>query len=556
MDVDRSDLLAGVLDDLAEGRTGQARDRLDAAWTAAADPVVAALASVVGFWTGDFAAASSWADHGLAGTGSTHPDDPGARALACAAAALAAAGDVDADGRPPWAEGTDLLARAGDDGRWWSMVRYLLAESALVSARLADARGVLAGAPASAAAWAGHRFAAMMRACDVRVAAFAGEITEAGALLGPMRESVVPGSRLVVVVEAVAGLVLGNADDADGVRRSIETSESAAVQADRDFIDRGVLLLLAFGAVAVGDVDDAARLVFRAGDDGDLGASTIIDRALGFEMLLVAALDVDDAAVAETWLAALAGLEGSAIAAPTVRRARARHLLAVGDVSSAIAELEVSIATCRREGRLVEAAEGEIVLARSRIAGADIAAANRDLRSLVSASDASGHHAVRRSATSALQATRRRLPPVAGGGWDVLSAREQQVARCVLDGLDIGEIAAALFLSPTTVRSHVSRVLCAFGVPTRIGLLAVAGPARPSPGAGAVAAELRMLSPRQAQVAALVAAGRSNQQIAEALGISVKGVEKHVGDILVRWSARSRFDVARTWWAVEGARTT
>lgn len=57
------------------------------------------------------------------------------------------------------------------------------------------------------------------------------------------------------------------------------------------------------------------------------------------------------------------------------------------------------------------------------------------------------------------------------------------------------------------------------------------------------------MSPRQAEVAALVAQGLSNQLVAQRLGITVKGVEKHVGDILRRWSGTSRFDLARRWWA-------
>lgn len=542
--MDRGDLLDAVLARLARGEAARAAQQCADLWRRDEDPVVAALASVVSFWRGEFAEATRWA--GRAETGAV---DDEARAMAAAAAALAAGGDATVEVGPAWTRGTDLLCDAPDPGsRWWSAVRYLLAEAAIVSARLADAARVSASGPPTGAAWAGHPFAPVLWACEVRIAAFGGDIATATALLEPLRSSVTPGERLEVVIEAVAGLVLGNADDAPGLRRSIDLAAAGQDVAERDFVDRGVLFLLAFGAIAIGDVTTAARLVFRAGDDGELGASTVIDRALGFELFLVAALAEEDPAAAQTWLAALERLAHHRAAAPTVQRARARCLLAVGDVDGALAELGASIAACRDEGRRVEAAEGEILLARARIAGRDVAGASRELRALVSASDATGHHAVRRSAASALQPVRRRLRPVAGGGWGVLSEREQEVARMVLEGREIDEIAAALFLSHGTVRTHVSRVLCAFGVPTRIGLLAAVGmtpradlPPPPAP-----------LSPRQAEVAAQVATGASNQQIAAELGISVKGVEKHVGDVLARWDVRSRFEIARVWWGSAG----
>jgi len=85
---------------------------------------------------------------------------------------------------------------------------------------------------------------------------------------------------------------------------------------------------------------------------------------------------------------------------------------------------------------------------------------------------------------------------------------------------------------------------CAIGVPSRIGLLAAVGG-----GEGAGAQEPAPLSSRQADVAHRIAQGRSNAQVAAELGVSVKAVEKHVGDILQRWGAGSRFEVARIWWA-------
>lgn len=542
--MEREELVGEVLARPARGEAPLAERECAALWEDRGDPVAAALASVAAFWRGDFAGAARWAGASTGGAS----DDTSA-ALGLAATTLAAAGDADADGEPSWSAAMARVRTAGDPSSpWWSAVRYLLAEAALVSARLTEAARALEIGPPTGDAWRGHPYEPVLRACDVRVAAFSGDISAATALLDPLRASVTRGERSEWVVEAVAALVLGNADDPEGVRRSIELSSALEGAAEHDFVDRGVMFLLAFGAIAVGDVATAARLVLRAGGDGDLSLTTVIDRALGLELLVVAALAEDDLAAAEAWLGSLEGLAHDRAAGPVALRARARHLIAVGDIDAAIDDLCSSVAACRADGRGVEAAEGEIVLARARILAQDVASASQDLRNLVSASDATGHHAVRRSAASTLQPARRRLPPVAGGGWAVLSEREREVALLVLDGHEIEEIAALLFVSPATVRAHVSRVLCAFGVPTRIGLLAAARPERPA--SGSVAPPL---SPRQRDVARLVASGQGNQQIAGTLGISVKGVEKHVGDVLVRWGVRSRFEIARLWWDTEGS---
>ena len=57
------------------------------------------------------------------------------------------------------------------------------------------------------------------------------------------------------------------------------------------------------------------------------------------------------------------------------------------------------------------------------------------------------------------------------------------------------------------------------------------------------------LTPRQAEVVALVAAGWTNARIAEALEMSVKTVEKHVRDVFVRWGVTTRTAVAALWQA-------
>jgi ATP/maltotriose-dependent transcriptional regulator MalT len=57
------------------------------------------------------------------------------------------------------------------------------------------------------------------------------------------------------------------------------------------------------------------------------------------------------------------------------------------------------------------------------------------------------------------------------------------------------------------------------------------------------------LTPREVQVLRLVAAGRSNKEVGDALSLSVKTVERHVGNILTKLDVPSR--VAATAWAYE-----
>jgi non-specific serine/threonine protein kinase len=73
------------------------------------------------------------------------------------------------------------------------------------------------------------------------------------------------------------------------------------------------------------------------------------------------------------------------------------------------------------------------------------------------------------------------------------------------------------------------------------GATARQGPERPAPRGG--------LTAREREVAALVAQGRTNRQIADALGVSQRTAENHVNRILAKLGARSRARIAA--WAAE-----
>lgn len=70
------------------------------------------------------------------------------------------------------------------------------------------------------------------------------------------------------------------------------------------------------------------------------------------------------------------------------------------------------------------------------------------------------------------------------GPLDVLTDRELDVLRCMVAGLDQSAIAARLFLSPNTVRTHRRRTLAKLGVHTSLEAVFVARRAGLAPGWG------------------------------------------------------------------------
>ena len=62
----------------------------------------------------------------------------------------------------------------------------------------------------------------------------------------------------------------------------------------------------------------------------------------------------------------------------------------------------------------------------------------------------------------------RRAPGAAPVAVENLSEREVEVLRLVADGLDNSQIAAQIYLSPATVKRHVSSILAKLGVSNRV----------------------------------------------------------------------------------------
>lgn len=440
----------------------------------------------------------------------------------------------------------ELLSTVPDikvEDAYSAFIRYLAVEGALGSARL-DLIPALIPEVSPYSFWSDHDFGAIMVICRARAAAFAGQIDEARFLITGYqgRMTALPGA----IVAATLALIAGNAGDEASLKCQVEET-TQLINEDSiqptGYLGRGLHLLLAYGLVALGDRLGAAQVLLRAGVDAGLSHLILVDRALGLDVLVAAALEREDLVAAYAWLAQARELSGLRAAAPAVARAETRVALAEKDVAAAVEHARRAVALAVAEARVVEAYEAELLLSSALIVSGDVAGASQLLQTAVATSDTTGHKAVRQSASRTLRTGGRRLKPVRNGGWEALSPREREVAELLIAGAETADVARALVLSPATVRVHISRVLAAFGVVSRIGLVA-AHTERPD-----VARDLPELTPRQGEVVALLAMGRTNAEIGETLGMGPSTVENHVGEIRRRLKADSRFAVARIWWA-------
>ncbi len=442
-----------------------------------------AVASFASFIEGEFARAAELADRALSRVAAEPDADEVCRVLALAARGFAVAGwwpgrargwqdaaPAAAETGDPTREAADRLRRiAADPSPEADLARYLVAEGALACGRL-DLAGAVVEASGPAPAWSlpdgsRHPFVDLIGVMRVRLAAFRGRIDEAEGQLRVL-EARTHRPLMDLLVVSTASLVRGNAADRAAARNLADRVESSDLP-PVDYFSRGIRVLAAFGLIAVGDVDRSARMILVAGSDADLRALAIVDRGLGLELLVAMAAASDDIDAAEAWAEQASQLRGHPISNSTIARLESRIALLRGEVRDAVALADLAVGLARAEGRTVEAAEGEIVASRARVAASAAGVALSRLEAAVAEADLSGHHAVRMSAARTLRPSGRRLRPLSGTGWEGLSPRERDVALLVARGASNAGVARALHLSDHTVRAHVSRVLAAFGAPSR-----------------------------------------------------------------------------------------
>lgn len=497
------------------------------------------LAALQAISDGDIPSARSAAAEALA-----RARDPEALALARAVAGLTLAHLPDAAAPAELTDprsGGDVLDAAADepapdDSSIGVASAFLLAEAALACARIELSSRLLADRqpPEELFGRADHPFLTFLRIIAVRVATFRGEIAAAERLLDSAAAGASTASARVLA-DATAALVRGNAGARRETRALVELLRSGQVR-PVDLVTRGSFVLTAYGAWALDDGIAASELMLDAGDGPGLEQLRVVDRALGLEMLAAFAAADGDATAATAWLARALPLEHHPIAGSTVARIRARVALLGDDSSAAETFATRARESAQAEGRTFEDTEAALLVARARIEVRGRGPAARDLAEVAHRARDGGHVAAVRAASRELRGIGRRLPPRTASGWAGLSLRERQVAALVAEGAVNAEIAAILYVSEHTVRMHVSRVLHAFGVPSRLG---VAKALAPVDGRGAP------LTPRQAEIVELLVEGLGNRLIADRLGIEVSTVEKHVAAVMRRWDVRSRAGIIR-----------
>lgn len=537
----RTASLSAVLHYAIELRPALGVDYCDRELLATGDQWLLSLRSFAEFFAQDFESAASSAALAL-----TNASDVESLVFARVASALAAAGGFshyDGDAHRDALDSLPQLSEAPRDSRVF--LGYLLAEAALACARLtlaAEIASLVEPEPDDFLAdedGAQHPYLPMMRIMRARLAGFQGRVTEALAIVDSVRAA--PGSSGELLALATSCLLRGNNAQRQSVRVIADRLQRELGEPD-DYISAGCYILVSYGLIAMSEIPRAAEFVLRAGKDADLAGLCIIDRALGLEMLTVAALAEGDLDSAQAWRLRAEPLHSRAISAPTIERLYSRVALVEGDLAAAASWGESAVAKAQADGRAIESAEGEIVLSRARIALSQRGAASSRLEAMAAAAVGSGHLSAQKSAARELRGIGRRLRPLPGSGWSGLSARERDVAILIAEGFGNQAIATELHLSEHTVQAHVSRVLAAFGAASRLAVVAQIAAMLPTDPDAVVPAQL---TPRQQMVVAQIAIGRTNEAIATDLGVSVKTVEKHVTEILRRWQVASRIGIAR-----------
>ena len=138
-------------------------------------------------------------------------------------------------------------------------------------------------------------------------------------------------------------------------------------------------------------------------------------------------------------------------------------------------------------------------------------------------------------------------------GIDELSTSEAEILECFGQGLSLVQTADQLLISERTAERHLERLRRRLGVSSRADaqrFLTSLRPdlRRPPAGSLSVADSLRPtidLSPRETEVIRLIALGRTNQQIADELVISLHTVARHVANIFDKTGAANRTEAAR-----------
>lgn len=423
---------------------------------------------------------------------------------------------------------------------------HVLVEATLSTGRMSEALEVLDDLAElqelrSPAAVARHAYPPFMKLQWARVAYFQGRLNDALPIVKAVADESRSNGNLLweSLAQGYLAVISAYRGDKATTRECVELM-LAPFEKPVGYLGGAVYAIAGYALFAIGDTDRAAELGALGGGDEDLSNLQVGDRALTFELLVSAALARGDLAEAERWGSRSLALAAHPASAPIVEGIVAQIDLARGETAASAELAAVAAARARLTGRYLDAARADLLRARALAASGLRDSAVRELTEFAHGAQRDGIHVLFASANAELRRLGRRLPPAPGGGWASLSERERQIAVLAAEGFSNQVIGSTLFLSGRTVQSYMSRVLAALEIPSRTALPRHVADLR----LGSPRDDLPALTPRQWQVAALVAEGLSNQHIASELNISVKTAEKHIGEILQRWRVTSRTSIA------------
>jgi DNA-binding NarL/FixJ family response regulator len=328
----------------------------------------------------------------------------------------------------------------------------------------------------------------------------------------------------------------------DELTRHVASIDELAAHCPRGYFVAGSMVLTAYALATAQLAEKAVDVLLRGAGGPLLPNIQLVDRAYGYELLVAAALSLGDIPTARQWgdlAGALTGLPRDGMAAAAIRRIKARLAVADGEVvvGAVLAEKAATIALGNA---------GHLDATRARLLAGSALLGNAEGNWSARLALSSAHdQAMLLGATSLALLARRDLRSIGlrliGEAQAPMTSREREVAELLLAGGSNARIATMLGVSPRTVQSHVSGVLKALDLPSRAAV----------PGVLRADRELdsgtQRLTPRQCQVADLISRGYTNDGVARTLDVSIKTIEKHLGDIYRRLGISSRSALAAQW---------
>lgn len=363
---------------------------------------------------------------------------------------------------------------------------HLVAVAALSAGRRDDAERVARRCRKLALAAGQRHLVPFVSTTIARVAYARGDVEEAATEILEVMEVLrgqQPGVHLAFSLSIVAGVRVMQ-DDLDAARRLVHEVMVTLLRPTPSLQEIGAALYASRALVVVGASHAAADLLVTAGGGDDLHRVPRGERALGYEILVSAAVDRGDLDEAAGWLARAQAIDAgpvgrAATARAAAKIAAARDRVERGVGAARLAALSSSMSSSPPTGSptpyasvssstddRVEAARNRLLEAVASKRSGRVDAAVAELRWVRETCGILGSEVVGRPPARQLSRLGRR--PSAGGGG--LTRREAEVAALVASGLTNRQVAGVLFIGEAAVDAHLARAMSKVGVASRGGL--------------------------------------------------------------------------------------